>query len=539
MSVSAPLRHHEGPLLSCRVLASLVSLALPLMLLCMAAIGTRPAYAANTNSYKIIYKLNGGSQPKKQVKKVKKGKTLKVSKIKKPTRAGYTFKGWYTNKKLTKKAKSVKGVSKKSKRTLYAKWKAKTYSIAYLTNGGTLPSSCTKTYKITKAVKLPTPTRAGYSFIGWYRDASFTSPIDQIDKGSTGNITLYARWQERFFIAHRGYHVGIPQNSVDAVRAAAEKGFKHVEADVRFTSDGVPVLAHDATLRVWETVVPEPDPDPGSDSEGGTDEQDAQAEGPQPAAPAEGFGAEEPVYAEVIEEDGYREVVDVDGYVEILEDEEGSSEDDAPSEVEGLPSRVSSPDEEGEQDVQRILVTWAISEHTYQELCNAELVQDDNHPSGPEGTNISTFEQLLESCAEPGLYLRIDVKAGDREQVTGLVDAVRVHGLAGTASWCTGSLTILDYLSAYDNTLPLAQYLAPITKAKLAKLQAIGKRGNPLVTHTSLAKLTPAVVALCKEARIPLGVYGVADETYASKVDPYIYELTIDGLAGEHAPQTF
>jgi glycerophosphoryl diester phosphodiesterase len=39
-----------------------------------------------------------------------------------------------------------------------------------------------------------------------------------------------------------------PENTIPAFKLSRDKGFKYVETDVRFTSDGVPVLLHDASI---------------------------------------------------------------------------------------------------------------------------------------------------------------------------------------------------------------------------------------------------------------------------------------------------
>lgn len=49
-------------------------------------------------------------------------------------------------------------------------------------------------------------------------------------------------------INHRGDSSEATENTLEAFRISAEKGMKYVECDVRFTSDGVPVLLHDATV---------------------------------------------------------------------------------------------------------------------------------------------------------------------------------------------------------------------------------------------------------------------------------------------------
>lgn len=49
-------------------------------------------------------------------------------------------------------------------------------------------------------------------------------------------------------IAHRGYNMSAPENTLPAFKMAREKGFSWVETDIQFTSDGVPVLIHDWTV---------------------------------------------------------------------------------------------------------------------------------------------------------------------------------------------------------------------------------------------------------------------------------------------------
>ncbi len=50
-------------------------------------------------------------------------------------------------------------------------------------------------------------------------------------------------------IAHRGFSCQAPENTVAAVKKAAEYGFDTVEIDVRQTADGVWVVSHDADIK--------------------------------------------------------------------------------------------------------------------------------------------------------------------------------------------------------------------------------------------------------------------------------------------------
>ena len=117
-----------------------------------------------------------------------------------PQKTGYTFGGYYTaingggTKYYNANGSSAKNWDKTAATTLYAKWTATNYTITYNTNGGN--SIAQKTYTIeTATFDLPTPTRTGYTFAGWYDNENLTgNKVTQVAKGSTGNKTFYAAW---------------------------------------------------------------------------------------------------------------------------------------------------------------------------------------------------------------------------------------------------------------------------------------------------------------------------------------------------------
>lgn len=49
-------------------------------------------------------------------------------------------------------------------------------------------------------------------------------------------------------VAHRGFSSIAPENTLPAYQLAKQRGFFYAETDVSFTSDGVPVCLHDATI---------------------------------------------------------------------------------------------------------------------------------------------------------------------------------------------------------------------------------------------------------------------------------------------------
>jgi len=113
----------------------------------------------------------------------------------KPTRTGYTFAGWYTAANGGTEIKSDTVVKVTEEQTLHARWTANTYKVTLDANEGTVsPSSVNVTYAGTYA-NLPTPTRTGYNFNGWYTAKSGGSKVNKSDTVYINdNIVLYAQW---------------------------------------------------------------------------------------------------------------------------------------------------------------------------------------------------------------------------------------------------------------------------------------------------------------------------------------------------------
>lgn len=148
-------------------------------------------------SYKVSYNANGGSgAPSAQTKW--KDQTLTLSSTK-PTRTGYSFLGWSTSSSATTATYSAGGsYTANSAATLYAVWKANTYTVKYDANGGTgAPGNQTKTYGKTLTLSSTKPTRTNYNFLGWGTSASATTVSYAAGGSYTANaaITLYAVWE--------------------------------------------------------------------------------------------------------------------------------------------------------------------------------------------------------------------------------------------------------------------------------------------------------------------------------------------------------
>ncbi len=147
------------------------------------------------NIYDVRFDANGGKEAY-EPKKVRYGDTYKEFPPE-PTRIGYEFAGWFT-KKDGGNDKPVKVDTKvTASHTLYAHWTAKKYTVKFNANEGTVtPAEKTVTYGSTYG-ELPTPTRKGYTFVGWFTNPNGGTQVKADAEVTTAaNRTLHAHWTQ-------------------------------------------------------------------------------------------------------------------------------------------------------------------------------------------------------------------------------------------------------------------------------------------------------------------------------------------------------
>lgn len=165
---------------------------------------------ATTATYTVSYNANGGSgAPSSQTKYH--GTNLTLSSTK-PTRTGYTFQGWGTSATASVATYSAGGTyTSNASVTLYAVWKANTYTVTYHENGATLGSTAsnTATYNSNFMTTKNGFIRSGYTFNGWNEKADGTGTVWNLDSPGvyesgtywnwtyTSNIVLYAQWKAK------------------------------------------------------------------------------------------------------------------------------------------------------------------------------------------------------------------------------------------------------------------------------------------------------------------------------------------------------
>ena len=126
------------------------------------------------NQYTIAFDTNGGSE----IAPITQDYGTEITAPDKPTRKGYTFKGWDKEIPETMPAENM---------TVKAQWKINQYTITFDTNGGSEIPPITQDYG-TEITAPDNPTRKGYTFKGWDKEIPETMPAE--------NITITARWKD-------------------------------------------------------------------------------------------------------------------------------------------------------------------------------------------------------------------------------------------------------------------------------------------------------------------------------------------------------
>lgn len=135
-----------------------------------------------------------------------------------PTLKGYAFSGWGESLSFSMPAENV---------TLTGSWSAVTYQITYVLGGGTASEKNPTSYTVeSPSLTFVPATKTGHTFEGWFADSGFTTPVAALPAGSTGDITLYAKWKENAPVSGGGSGGGSfggggsgdPSGSVEVVK---------------------------------------------------------------------------------------------------------------------------------------------------------------------------------------------------------------------------------------------------------------------------------------------------------------------------------
>ena len=143
---------------------------------------------------------------------IKNAKFNESIKIDIPERLGYTFAGWILvsgnsdlSSSLVQEALVIMG---SEDTTIEATWTPNKYKVIYETNGGKLDNLIKDTTYDT-TYDLPTPTKEGYTFLGWYFENTYENRLDENTiMNKTYEHTLYASWQANTYTITYDYDGG-------------------------------------------------------------------------------------------------------------------------------------------------------------------------------------------------------------------------------------------------------------------------------------------------------------------------------------------
>lgn len=107
---------------------------------------------------------------------------------------GYKFVGWYTE---ATDGKMYSNTTIRADMTLYAHYGPEEYTLSFVPGDGATVSPTSKPITYNKAYgTLPTPTKEGYTFVGWYTAAEGGTAVTADTVASVGNVTVYAHWTQ-------------------------------------------------------------------------------------------------------------------------------------------------------------------------------------------------------------------------------------------------------------------------------------------------------------------------------------------------------
>lgn len=155
-------------------------------------------YAKWIASYTVTFDYNYDGAPQAAEVAVGEGRTVQAPQD--PTRADYTFVGWFVNQAGTTAFDFATPIT--ANVTVYAKWisaNVETHVVTFDLNYTGAPQATTANVPDGESAQQPSiPTRdGGYTFAGWYTDANCTTAYD-FSATVTDEITLYAAWASTY-----------------------------------------------------------------------------------------------------------------------------------------------------------------------------------------------------------------------------------------------------------------------------------------------------------------------------------------------------
>ena len=140
-------------------------------------------------NYKITYKLDGATNSINNPSSY----TFETSTIllEEPSKTGYTFIGWSTNENQTPMLNVEITKGSHGDKEFTANFIPNKYKVTFDVNSGDELENSTLEYTFNNYYTLPTPTKTGYNFTGWYNG---DKKVEAGNWGIAADVTLIAKW---------------------------------------------------------------------------------------------------------------------------------------------------------------------------------------------------------------------------------------------------------------------------------------------------------------------------------------------------------
>ncbi|MDE7107025.1 MAG: InlB B-repeat-containing protein, partial [Clostridiales bacterium] len=124
------------------------------------------------------------------------GETIRLSQLELELPAGYQAGNWYNNSSMSGSSRITAVTYNTVTEALYVDIVPIEYTAQLMVGDATVSGDTHYTYTCEDIVPLPTAAKDNYSFLGWCTDEELTSaPVTRLQKGTTGNLTLYPKFK--------------------------------------------------------------------------------------------------------------------------------------------------------------------------------------------------------------------------------------------------------------------------------------------------------------------------------------------------------
>ena len=125
-----------------------------------------------------------------------------------PTRTGYTFTGWYTSLTGGSKVTESTKINTAYNHTVFARWTANNYVVTFEPDGGTVSTESKQVTYNSAYGTLPTPTKTGCDFAGWYTLADDVAVNAASLVKTADDHSLRAKWTPKSYTLTFNYNGG-------------------------------------------------------------------------------------------------------------------------------------------------------------------------------------------------------------------------------------------------------------------------------------------------------------------------------------------